>query len=84
MVPRPEKTVAVADMRDWLGRRLPEYMVPAAFVTIDALPLTRQGKVDRQALPLPARTVSEREGGETAAAPVTALQQTLAQIWQDL
>ncbi len=69
-----------AQLRRLLAQALPEYMVPAAFVALQALPLTPNGKVDRKALPAP-------QGGSRASldnayvAPATPVQQRLAEIW---
>ncbi|MEO1353029.1 MAG: amino acid adenylation domain-containing protein, partial [Cyanobacteria bacterium J06635_15] len=68
-------------LRDFLHQKLPEYMVPAAFVALDALPLTPNGKVDRKALPEPDREI-RREHEYTA--PRTDVEQTLTDIWQEL
>src|SRR6185312_770598 len=69
-----------AGLRSWLAERLPSYMVPAAFVTLDRLPLGPTGKVDRRALPAPAGEWSEAVTvGERS--PVEEL---LAGIWAGL
>ncbi|MBU6346822.1 MAG: amino acid adenylation domain-containing protein, partial [Cyanobacteria bacterium REEB494] len=70
----------VAALRSHLQSRLPDYMVPGAFVWLDALPLTPNGKVDRRALPAPESSVSS----ESHAAPRTASEQALAEIWQQV
>ncbi len=69
---------STAELRDFLGRRLPAYMMPAAFVFLDALPLTRNGKVDRRALPQP------DYARKPFVAPRTLYEEALAGIWSEL
>jgi amino acid adenylation domain-containing protein/non-ribosomal peptide synthase protein (TIGR01720 family) len=69
--------IDAAALRAHLAAALPPYMVPAAFVTLDALPLTANGKLDRAALPAPAAETPADGGG----APRTPAEETLARIW---
>ncbi|MGA6168322.1 non-ribosomal peptide synthase/polyketide synthase [Amycolatopsis magusensis] len=71
---------ATGDLAAFLGRTLPDYMVPAAFVRLDRLPLTVNGKIDRQALPAPG--FGGPTGGRTE--PATEAERTLAAIWAEV
>ncbi|MGE3817684.1 MAG: amino acid adenylation domain-containing protein, partial [Nitrospiraceae bacterium] len=73
--------VASPELREFLRSRLPEYMVPAAYVVLDKLPLTPNGKVDRKALPAPEEGRVESTGYE---APRTELEAALAAIWREV
>src|SRR4029079_9128448 len=70
--------LSVADLRESLGLSLPEYMIPSAWVVLEALPLTPNGKVDRRALPAPAG--GRPDLGAVYVAPRTALEEVLAGI----
>ncbi|HEU4885132.1 MAG TPA: amino acid adenylation domain-containing protein, partial [Longimicrobium sp.] len=68
-------------LREHLHRELPEYMVPAAFVALDALPLTPNGKLDRKALPAPEGDAYARRSYE---APLGKVEAALAEIWGEV
>jgi amino acid adenylation domain-containing protein/non-ribosomal peptide synthase protein (TIGR01720 family)/FkbM family methyltransferase len=72
----------VNDMRRFMQQTLPDYMVPAAFVILDALPLTPNGKVDRKALPVPEQSHAELAG--TSVAPRTPVEALLTGMWADV
>ena len=79
LVGRDDAAPQPAALRAHLQRTLPDYMVPAAFVALDQLPLTTNGKLDRNALPAP-----DRQPAADHVAPRTATEHTLAAIWQDV
>ncbi|MGH7412374.1 MAG: amino acid adenylation domain-containing protein, partial [Candidatus Methylomirabilis sp.] len=77
-VPAPSS----GELKGQLMQRLPDYMIPSAFVFVDSLPLTSTGKVDRRALPAPDRTTGDR--GTAFVAPRTEIQKELARIWEEV
>jgi amino acid adenylation domain-containing protein/non-ribosomal peptide synthase protein (TIGR01720 family) len=80
-VPAGGCTVAASDLRAWLKRSLPDYLVPSAFVTLDRLPLTTSGKVDRRALPAPD---TQPELDSSYLAPRTPVESVLAGVWAEV
>ena len=68
-------------LRRYLQERLPDYMVPAAFIFLEQMPLTRNGKVDRQALPDPA--LADEQSKAPFEAPRTPLEALLAELWRE-
>jgi amino acid adenylation domain-containing protein len=77
-----ERAASASELRGYMRERLPEYMVPTAFVVLESLPLTRNGKVDRQALPAPEAVGGERS--EDDIMPRNPTEEVLAGIWQHL
>ncbi|MBD2494910.1 non-ribosomal peptide synthetase [Nostoc sp. FACHB-280] len=80
IVPHTGQTFTSAELRDLLAAKLPNYMMPAAFVTLEALPLTPNGKVDRKALKPPEFT----PGSASSLTPATPIENLLAGIWAEI
>ena len=73
---------AADELRQVAKEKLPSYMIPSAFVMLDALPLTPNGKIDRQALPAPDHSRPDIEGAFVA--PRTPIEEIVAGIWSQI
>ncbi|WYM00562.1 MAG: amino acid adenylation domain-containing protein [Gloeotrichia echinulata CP02] len=80
VVPTANTTVSGLDLRNFLKGKLPDYMIPAAFIILETLPLSPSGKINRRALPAP--DWSSNDFKETYVAPRTAIEEVLVEIWQ--
>ncbi len=78
-VSRPDQSATANELRIFLKEKLPDYMVPSAFISLVALPLTANGKVDRKRLPAPDQARPELHGNHVA--PGTPTEITVAGIW---
>jgi amino acid adenylation domain-containing protein len=79
VVPQPEINLTINEIRQFLRAKLPDYMVPTAFVLLDTFPLTPNGKIDRRALPVP----DLQSQGEYIA-PRNPIEEKIAQIWAEV
>jgi amino acid adenylation domain-containing protein len=80
---KPETTLPdAAILRSFLGNTLPDYMIPSYFVSMESLPMTSSGKVDRKALPAP--EMAQLASGTVYVAPRNALEAQLVEIWQQV
>jgi amino acid adenylation domain-containing protein/FkbM family methyltransferase len=77
-----DNNLSASTLREFLGERLPEAMIPSAFVLLDALPLTSNGKVDRKSLPPPGLGSLDSKKGYVA--PGNRVEQVVASIWAEV
>ncbi|HLO02229.1 MAG TPA: amino acid adenylation domain-containing protein [Symbiobacteriaceae bacterium] len=82
LIPAGDEVPSYSELRAYLRTKLPEYMVPAAVVALEAFPLTANGKVDRKALPMP--NYQDLEDQKTIVAPRTPVEEILAGIWAEV
>ncbi|MFC2146035.1 amino acid adenylation domain-containing protein [Acidobacteriota bacterium] len=74
-----DEKIDVSELRDFLANKLPGYMIPAYFVSLDKLPLTPNGKIHRKALPVPVLQVGDRY-----VAPGSEMEEQLVEIWSEV
>ncbi|CCI16559.1 Similar to tr/Q9RAH4/Q9RAH4 (fragment) [Microcystis aeruginosa PCC 9807] len=79
VVPQHEINLTINEIRQFLRAKLPDYMVPTAFILLDAFPLTPNGKIDRRALPVP-----DLQGKGEYIAPRNPIEEKMAQIWGEV
>jgi acyl carrier protein len=82
IVPEQQPGPTTSELHSFLKEKLPAYMLPSAFVMLDALPLTPNGKLDRRALPVP--EASRPALAASYLPPSTELERRIAEIWQDV
>jgi acyl-coenzyme A synthetase/AMP-(fatty) acid ligase/aryl carrier-like protein len=80
IVARDRQSFSLPQLRSALGAQLPDYMVPSAWVFLDALPVSANGKLDRAALPLPDAAPVEPDQSQ----PISPLEARIMEIWKDV
>ena len=76
-----DEAIPVAELKDFIGKQLPEYMVPSYFTRLDKIPLSHNGKIDRKALPEPETDI---DTGVEYQVPSGRIEELLVNIWQDI
>jgi tyrocidine synthetase-3 len=71
--------IPVSELKEYLSKRLPDYMIPSYFVKMEKIPLTSNGKIDQKALPEP-----ELKAGENYTAPGTEVEKKLVELWAEV
>jgi acyl carrier protein len=84
VVPNGEEAPNGGELKEFLRKTVPEYMVPSTFVFLQALPLTLNGKLDRKALPDPKDSGEDNVGAADSVSPRTAMEQSIAEVWQEV
>ncbi len=79
-VPVTKRAPLIAELREFLSKRVPDHMVPSSWVSLDALPLTPNGKIDRKGLP----DLTPGPSGSRIIGPSNELERRLVGIWQDV
>ena len=77
-----KESAQVDGLRSWARERLPDYMVPVAWIELDELPRTPQGKVDRKALPAPESVTGKLSEQSSASLPRTPPEELVANVWE--
>jgi amino acid adenylation domain-containing protein/non-ribosomal peptide synthase protein (TIGR01720 family) len=82
LVPQSKSDIILSNIRQFLAEKLPGYMIPSAFMVLDAFPLTPNGKIDRRALPSVTEQVTNLS--DTHETPRTPTEEILAGIWENI
>ncbi|APF18146.1 amino acid adenylation domain protein [Caldithrix abyssi DSM 13497] len=82
LIPEQDASLTIAELRDFLARTLPDYMIPSYFVALEKFPVTATGKIDRKRLPEP--QISEDRLEKNYVAPRNEREKMLAEIWQEV